>query len=532
MVRHKRNEGYMSRREFIGLAGAATGTLLLGACVPVTPAPAPEAAPSEAVPSREARRGGTLRIAFPGTSGQLDPALYTTQEDYMIGFALYNGLVWVDQTLTPQPDLAESWTPSGDLLTWTFKLKEGIKFQHGTPFTADDVVYTFERIMDEALGSPFRSVIGFVEGVEKTDDYTVNIQLKTPSADLHTLLGQAQARIVPHDRTTEQLSEEPLGTGPFVLKEYVPGDHTTLVRKEDYWEEGIPYLDEVRHVYMPEEATQIAALTGGSIDIMQQVGFENITTVDQHPDTTVAEARSGQYQDIVMRVTEEPFTDNRVRMALKYCVDRSGVRQVVLQGLGDLGNDHPIPPISPVYADLPIREQNHGKAKELLAEAGYPDGLDITLITSPVRPGLVEYAVAFQEMAKPAGVNVEIERVPADQYWSEYWMKVPLCMSNWTLRATADETLTTAYHSEAKWNESDFRSPELDRLIEDARGEQDQDKRKELYGEAQKLLSDEGGVIISYFKPVVQGVRNEVQNFHPHPTAWIRVNDVWLSESA
>jgi peptide/nickel transport system substrate-binding protein len=208
------------------------------------------------------------------------------------------------------------------------------------------------------------------------------------------------------------------------------------------------------------------------------------------------------------------------------------MRQVVLQGLGDLGNDHPIPPISPVYADLPIREQNHEKAKELLAEAGYPDGLDVTLITSPVRPGLVEYAVAFQEMAKPAGVNVQIERVPADQYWSEYWMKVPLCMSNWTLRATADETLTTAYHSEAKWNESDFKSPELDRLIEEARGEQDQDKRVELYGEAQKLLSDEGGVIISYFKPVVQAVRKEVQNFQPHPTAWVRLNDVWLSESA
>jgi peptide/nickel transport system substrate-binding protein len=517
----------MTRRDFLKVAGAATGLLVLDACAPSAPTPAPGVAPAA-----EVRRGGTLRVAFPGTPGQLDPALYTTSEDYAIGFSVYNGLVWVDHTLTPQPDLAESWTASDDLLTWTFKLKEGIKFQHGTPFTADDVVYTFERILDEALGSPFRSVIAFVDRVEKVDDYTVNLHLNTPSADLDTILGQTQARIVPHDRTAEQLAEEPLGTGPFTMKEYVPGDHTTLVRKEGYWQEGLPYLDEVRHVYMPEEATQIAALTGGSIDIMFQLGFENISTVEEHADTVVGEARSGLYQDIVMRVTEEPFTDNRVRLALKYCVDRPGVRQVVLQGRGDLGNDHPIPPINPFWAAIRIRERNIEKAKELLAEAGYADGLDITLITSPVRPGLVEYAVAFQEMVKPAGVNVKVERVPADGYWSEYWMKVPLCMSNWNLRATADETLSTAYHSEAKWNESDFRSPELDRLIEEARGEKDHEKRKELYAQAQKLLSEEGGVIISYFKPTVMAMRKEVQNFNPHPTAWLRVNDVWLSETA
>lgn len=527
MAPHKRHDGSITRRDFLKLTGAATGLLVLEACAPSAPTQAPAVAPTS-----EVRRGGTLRIAFPGTPGQLDPALYTTQEDYTIGFAVYNGLIWVDNILTPQPDLAESWTASDDLRTWTFNLKQGIKFQHGTPFTADDVVYTFERILDPDLGSPLRSVIGFVTRLEKVDDYTLNFHLNIPSADLDTILGAAQARIVPHDRTSQQLAEEASGTGPFKLVEYVPGDHSTLERNEGYWQEGLPYLDKVRHVYIPEEATQIAALTGGSIDVMWQLGFENIPTIEENPDLRVGEARSGLYQPIVMRVSEEPFTDNRVRLALKYCVDRPGVRQVVSQGRGDLGNDHPIPPINPFWADIPNRQQSMENAKELLADAGYADGLDLTLHTSPVRPGLVEQAVAFQEMAKPAGVNVKIERVPPDVYWSEYWMKVPLCMSNWNVRATADETLSTTYHSEATWNESDFKNPELDRLIETAREEKDQEKRKELYAQAQQLLSDEGGVIISYFKPVVMAMSKEVQGFNPHPASWLNFRDTWLSETA
>ena len=522
MGQHKRYFRSMDRRDFLKVAGVTTGALFLGG----------HGLSRFAKASTEIQRGGTLRAAFPGTSGRLDPALVTNNEDYAIAFAVYNGLVWVDHTLTPQPDLAESWTPSDDLITWTFKLKQGIKFHHGTPFTADDVVYTFERILDPDLGSPARSVLGFVDRLEKVDDYTVNFYLKTPSADLPTSLGAVQNRVVPHDRTAEQLAEEPLGTGPFTLAEYIPGDHTTLVRNEHYWEKDLPYLDKVRHVYMPEEATQIAALTAGSIDVMWQLGFENIPIVEKYPDTKVGEAPSGLYQDIVMRVTEEPFTDNRVRLALKYCVDREGMRQVVLRGRGDLGNDQPIPPVNPFYADIPARQRNIEKAKALLTEAGYPNGLDLTLYTSPVRPGLVEYAVAFQEMAKPAGVKVKIERVPADGYWSKYWMKVPLCMSNWNMRPTADEILSTAYHSEAKWNESDFKNPELSRLIVAARGEKDMEKRKELYAQAQKLLSDEGGVVISYFKSVFMAMRKEVQNFHPHPVAWMNFRDTWLSKKS
>jgi len=527
MAPQKRNNRSMTRRDFLILTGAATGLLVLEACGPSAPTEAPAI-----VPASEVQRGGTLRVAFPGAPGTLDPALTTTNEDYNITYVVYSRLVWVDHALTPQPDMAESWSASDDLKTWTFKLRQGAKFHHGTPFTADDVVYTFERIMDPDLASPLRSVLSFVDQVEKVDDHTARFHLSSPSADFHLILGAPQTGIVPHDRTAEQLAAEAFGSGPFKVTEYVPGDHTTMVRNETYWEEGLPYLDQVRHVYMPEAATQVAALTGGSIDMIWQLGFENIPTIEGNPDVVVGEVQSGLYQPIVMRTTEEPFTDKRVRLALKYCADRTGIRQIVTQGRGDPGNDQPIPPVNPFWADVPIRERNIEKAKELLAEAGYADGLDLTLITSTNRPGWIEQAVAFQEMAKPAGVNVKLERVPADLFWGEYWMKVPLFMSNWNFRVSADEILSLTYHSQAKWNESDFRSPELDQLIETARGEKDPEKRKELYGQAEKLLSDEGGVIIAFFKPLVMAMRKEVQDFHPHPGGYIQLRSTWLSETA
>jgi peptide/nickel transport system substrate-binding protein len=511
----------MARRDFLKLSATAAGVMVLQSCVgKPTESPAAE--------SDGMKSGGTLTLALPGSPGFLDPALVTTNEGYIISLAGYDGLVRINENMAPEPMLAESWETSDDLLTWTFNLRKGVKYHHGKEFNADDVIYTFERILDPDLGSPAKSILGFVKDLEKKDDYTVVFNLETPSAFLDTSLGAVQNRIVPSDRTTEQLNQELSGTGPFKMEEYAPGAHTTMVANEDYWQEGIPHLDKFRMVYMPEEATQIAALTSGTVDMMWGLGFENTGTVDAAEEADVLEIKSGLFQDVVFDVRQEPFNDVRVVQALKLCVDRPGIRQVVLQGKGSDGNDQPIAPISIYWGDIPVREQNIEKAKELLAEAGYADGLEFTLYTSDSRPGMVELALSFQEMTKAAGVNVQIERVPADIYWGEYWLKVSACVSNWNMRATPDESLSTAYHSEAKWNESFFASDELDKLIDDARGEKDFDKRSEMYKKAQEIISDEAGTLIPYFKPLIMALRKEVKGFLGHPTGLVDVRTVWL----
>ncbi|MEZ4735998.1 MAG: ABC transporter substrate-binding protein [Caldilineaceae bacterium] len=527
MILRRQNEPGWNRRQFLLLAGSATLLLGVGACVTKT---APDAATSAAAPPvSEPQRGGSLRIAFSGSSSLLDPAIAFSYEDRNILLGVYEGLTYVDDTLQLQPRLSTSWDVADDGLSWTFQLREGVTFQHGTPFTAEDVVYTFERILNPDLGAGVRSALTFIEGIEAIDDYTVRFLLNSPNVDLPLLAGMPDTLIVPHDRTTEELAGEASGTGPFRIAEYMPGDHTTLVSNDAYWNEGIPYLDEIQHLYIPEMATQVAALTSGTIDVIWQLTSENIPLLETLPDASVEEVLGASYQPIIMQVDQAPFDDMRVRQALKYCVDRPGMMQAVLQGKGTVGNDQPITPIHPLWGDTAVREQDIEKAKQLLVEAGYPNGLELTLVTSPIRPGMVETAIAFQEMVKPAGITIEIERVPPDAYWSEYWMQVPFFLSNYPVFLSADFLLTTMYHSEGVWNESRIQDPKLDALIESARAEQDPDARRQLYAEVQQLISDEGGTIVPYFRSLFWGRRNNVHGLVYTPESLMFCHNAWLA---
>jgi len=511
----------MKRRDFLKLATGSTATfMLLNGCslpLPIA-APTPALAPSPTEPAPEARTN--LRVAFPGIPKQLDPALYSVIEEHQIGFAIFDGLVWVDAKLTPQPMLAVTWDSTPDLLSWTFTLREDVKFHHGTPLTAQDVVYTFQRILDPKVGSSFRSTLNFVELVEAVDEYTVRFHLTTPSAELPLLLGAPQARIVAHDYRANALSLQPSGTGPFQFVSYAAGVGVDMVRNPTYWGEGQPILERIEYQFMPY-ATQAAALINGEIDMMAQVGIEDWAMLDAEPAVTVAEVESGAYQTIVMRATKAPFNDLRVRQALKYCVDRNAMQRTVLHGKGTPGNDQPVAQIDPFWSDLPLRDYDPDKAGQLLAAAGFAKGLQLDLVTSMVRPGMTEMALAFQEMAKPAGVKIRVVQVSPSVYWSDYAGKVSFHTGNWGFRPSIDETLMVAYSSRSKENESNWRNPALDKLIDDARGQRNPAQRKELYGQAQQLLMEEGAVIIPYFKPTLLALRGNIQNFTPHPAGWL-----------
>lgn len=523
-------------RRAAGLAVALSVPAALAGCAssPTTPAVAPPASSSTPSPNQtpsaasQPRRGGTLRIAFPGSPKRLDPAIMTVNEEYNATLAVYNNLVRVDPKLRPQPELATSWKSSDDLKTWTFELRQGVKFHHGKDFTADDVTFTYKRLLDPETASSARTILSFVDGLEKTGDHTVVFHLKQANADLPTILGFPQGRILPADRSSDQIAKEPSGTGPFKYKEWVQGDRIGFVRNEAYWEPGLPYVDEVRHVTMPEQASRDAALSAGTVDMIWQLNPEEKPTLEADPGVTVVEVESGGYQPIVMRSDMPPFDNLKLRQAMKYVVDRSQMRQAVLLGLGSLGTDHPIPPVNPFYTDIGIRERDIAQSKQLLKDAGYPDGIDLTLYTTDGRPGLVEQAVAYKEMAAPAGIRVNVQKVPNNVFWADYWLKKEFITTNWNLRPTADETLTVVHHSTAAWNESHWQSPKLDDLIEKARAERDTAKRKELYASAERLLMDEGPVVVAFFRPMLSAMRKGVKGFEVHPTTWMDVRATWL----
>lgn len=525
----------LSRRALLRhLGSAATSLLLISGCAsakaPGTPVPTATPSPTPEETSVATTAVLSLRVAFTSAPGQLDPARMATIEAYQVAFAIYDALVWVDQSLTPQPLLAEAWQLAPNRLAWTFQLRRGVKFHNGAALTAQDVVYTFNRLLDPKFASPFRSVLSFVKSIEAQGAYTVRFLLSAPNAELPFLLGSPQAGIVPNGASTADLAAKPLGAGPFQFSEFVPGERLKMTRYADYWAAKEIKVQELHYVYLSSFAAQAAALMAGEIDLVPDVNLPDLPQLTDHPEIVLIEVPSGRYQTIVMQATEPPFTDLRVRQALKYCVDRPALQQAVLQGRGKLGNDHPVAPVSPFWSDLPLRSRNLDRARELLAAAGYPNGLQLALITSSSRPGMLELAAAFREMARPAGIDITVTRVPADIYWTDYGGQVPFHIGNWNFRPTIDETFMVAYHSRSQQNESKWSSPKLDALIDTARSEADLAKRKALYKEAQALIREEGAVVIPYFRPVLMAMRQTLQGFKPHPTGWLDFSDVQIKQ--
>ena len=525
------NAGFLPdvhRRQFLQLLGGSAALIALNGCT--IPSGVKLATPAAgAVEASSPQRGGVLRLVFTDDLLTLNPGTSSTFADVDVAKMLYDALFWVsegEEGAPIYPMLAESWELNEDATVYTLHLRPNVVFQHGTPFTAKDVEYSINRMLDPASGTIAAS-LSMVERVEVLDELTVTIHLREPNVALPTVLGGPFAQIVPHDRTTEQLSETPAGTGPFVLAEYVPGERIVFKRNENYWDPERPYLDEVQVIVIPEVASQLAALTSGLVDFLQSVSLENLAILQESPDVTLLEGVQGYYPVFAMRVDQKPFDDVRVRQAIKHAVDRNALHSALMLGRGSVGNDQPMAPGTPFWAEIPPLDYDVEKAKALLAEAGYSDGLEVTLTIAEIGgPRINEAAVAIQEMVKAAGITVLLEKVPASSYYVEKYMQVPFYISWWPTLSDPETVMPVAFTASGIYNESGWSDPRAEELIAVARGEQDVEKRKALYAELQQLISEEGGVLIPYVAPLLQAVRKNVHGHIPAlPTA---AQKIWV----
>lgn len=475
------------------------------------------------------KRGGKIKVAFVGSPVKLDPHVAAGAEEWALLRSVYDSLVFADEKLSAQPELAERWEANPGSDEWTFFLRKGVKFHHGREMDADDVVFSYQRILNPETASPARSAFSMVQSVEKLDSHTVRFKLSSPFAEFPLLCGGSfQAKIAPHD--VPDLNKTPTGTGPFKLTEFVPGDHVTLTRFDGYWRNGEPWLDEVQVMFLPEEATQLAGIMSGDLDMSWWPSAEMLPVYQANPDIRISVAQSYGYQPIVMRVDQPPFDKPEVRKAFRLLCDRQKLKQVVLGSLDvPVSNDHPIPPFSPMYMQQTPLEQNIQQAKELLADAGYKDGLDIEMMSWTGRGGLVQSALAFQDMAKAANVRIRVNTVPSDIFLSKYWLKHNFIVTNWNGRSTMYEMLALAYLSNAKWNESGWKSPEMDEAIAGIRREQDETKRKKIFADIQTMFIDHGPTIVAYHRPSVMAYRKHIQGFVAHPTGWLDFRTTWLA---
>ena len=495
------NAGHIDRRQFLRWSSIFGLSLHL---------PAVAARAQEATP--EPVRGGILRFGVEPAATinphQLndDPGIGTVhQASEMLIDIDYEGLL--------QPRLATSWTPDETGQEWTVELRQGVTFHDGRPMTSADVVATFQRLVNPDSGSSAVATFDFLtgEGMTASGDHTVVFSLTRPVVDFPAYLSSYQAVILPADWEGDWTAN-PVGTGAFVVEEIVPQQRVVYSRNENYWAEGLPYLDGVEAITLAPDA-QITAILGGSIETTNNPA--GLPLFQDNPDIKVLTVNGSGHDGIFMRVDQEPFSSKQVRQAMALCMGRPELIAAVWQGLGELGNDHVIAPVFPLHTPIEQRQQDYDQARALLAEAGLPDGFSATLTTSSDTAPLPTMAAVVQQMLEPAGIQIEINAVPSATYFNTDWLQTPLNITNWGGRATPSQYLATAYVTGAVWNASHWSNPAFDELVTRLDSELDFAVRQEIALEIEEIMKDEVPAIIAFFINSAAFVRANVQGYLP-----------------
>ena len=500
-LKHLLSEGRITRREFIGRASA----LGMAAAIPALIV-------SEEARASAPKRGGMLRQACRGgaLSDSLDGALVVDTHPENTNWQCRNNVTQMMPDGSVGPDLAESWEASPDAAQWRFKLHQGVEFHNGKSFEAEDVIDSINHHRGEGASTGASGVVAGIEDIRADGKHTVVFDLKTGTADFPFLLADWHLVIAPAGTQGTQW-DEGIGTGPFILTEWRPGERSASKRNPNYFVEGLPYFDEVETLNIHDGTARVSALLSGQVDVIENPEINVLDRVAKTPGLRVLEVSGTSHTDLPMHTDVAPFDNNDVRLALKYAIDREQLLDTVLQGHGKLGNDHPISPAQAYFAkDLEQRRYDPDKAMFHLEKAGY-ESLDIELHAGEgVLTGGMESAVLFKESAKAAGINIEIVRRAADGYWAEVWNKEPFCVGMWGGRATADWMFSVGYAAGAAWNDTRWKHERFNQLLLEARAELDDARRHELYFEMQQIVRDNGGALIPTFFNQITGVSDKI----------------------
>ncbi|MGO1591364.1 MAG: ABC transporter substrate-binding protein [Ancrocorticia sp.] len=475
------------------------------------------------------QKGGTLRVGFVGggASDTLDGALATNLGDIARAINMYNTLLYRDDDYELQPMLATSVTPNADATVWTAQLRDDVKFWDGRPMTADDVVASIERIVDPDDPKAGAAGLSALDKAVSIDDYTVEFRLSTPDSALDDTLGQYMNTIVPADFDPQN----PVGTGPFMLDSFTPAQSTVLKANPHYWGEEGPYLDTLELLNFNDTDALINALLSSQVDVVAQIPAALSEVIASDTRMNILDSETGMWLPFTMRTDVAPFDDERVRRAFRLVVDREQMINQVLSGYGQIGNDM-YAPYDPAYPDLPQRTQDIDEAKRLLSDAGYPDGLAVELVTAPIQAGVVEAAQVYAEQAAKAGITVTINRMDLTTYWGGY-LEYAFSQSFWYTRNFLPQanqgSMPDSPFNETHWDDEEF----ID-LIEQARGETNDDARGELIVKAQSIMYERGSLIIWGFANQLDAYQSYVGGLVPNttglPLSGFQLQRVWIGE--
>jgi peptide/nickel transport system substrate-binding protein len=458
------------------------------------------------------KRGGRLRVAIVGGGGAetFDPGLAVSTATAILLGQVFDRFVYVPKTLVPQPALV-TFEPNAAATKWTARIRSGVVWHDGKPFTVDDVIYTLRRISGpKQAGATLLEAID-IPRLRKLDARTVSLPLKRPFANLPYQFTTTSTSVIQNGATD---FSKPIGTGPFILASFTPGDRALFKRNPNYWREGQPYVDELEIVEIPDPAARLNALLAGQVDAIEGLTYPQARQHQKSGDIQVLVAKSAATIPITMAVDLRPFRDNRVRQAVRLAADRPALLSGALLGFGELGNDLFCKGFKYYNSELPQRKHDPQRAAFLLKQAGVA-GASVTLYTSTLQAGMLESATLFAQQASKVGLKVNINNGPAGSYFTSHYLKAafaqtlwgPVPLSYWFPQATT---------SNAPFNETHWKHPHFDALVRRASGELNEAKARTIWYDVQEMLWKDGGYLLWGFIPYVDGIATNVQGVEPN----------------
>lgn len=555
LLKRQMDDGKMDRRQFLRMA--TTVGVSLAAAKTMAGFASPAMAQSGELPfppaDPAAVKGGVLRIAQ-RVAKMDDPALYNWNDGANQSRPITEHLVLIDRDNIARPMLLESWETSEDLKTWTLHVRRGVMWHNGEELTAEHVAFNILRWSDSRLGSSNIGLSTFsalaVEtgeidakgkavripaenAVEVLDRHTLRLNMSRPVLSLPQDCAEYPTQIV-HPSFTAPFSDAPIGTGAYTLAELVVGERCILKRVTQttdggefkYWG-GDVYLDEV-HYYNFDQENQPVALASGSVDAIYELTGDQLELARSFDNVVIDSVSTAQTLCCRMQNTVAPFDDIRVRQAVVKAADNAAIQALIFPEGGVPAYNFHVAPIHPEYFDLPPLQRDVEGARALLAEAGHPDGISLTIdVGNTDGPWHQAVCEALRDQLAEAGIKLAVNVLPTTRFW-EIWTETPFGATSWAHRPLGTMTLGLAYRSGVPWNESRFSNADFDAALSDAEATLDVEARRAKMEKVQKILQDNAVMVQPVWRPVYSLCSSKVHGYPAHPSRQFHVNRVWM----
>lgn len=492
-------------------------------------------APGAEQPGGQPRSGGVLKVGIPSDVKGLDPRRVSGRAEEEVWSLMFSTLVRLNKNMEPEANVAKKWTISPDGTEYVFELNRGVKFHNGDELTAEDVKYTYDQVRDPKFGSSSQSLFNLVKDIQVVDPYTVKFILKSPYADFLTASIAGPVGIVPKKYAEsvglEGFNRAPVGSGPFKLARHQLGDRLVFKAHADYFKEGLPYLDGVEVVIIPEDSVRLIALENGEIDLIHRfLPVNEKPRLSNHPDLNLSTVSEAGVFNIVFNLDNPTLKDPLVRQAISHAIDRDGIMAKVIRE-GKPGHTAVIPDMWAYAPDTPRYNYSPDEARRLLAKAGYANGLPDGTLTLLGISDITQYknlATVVQQQLAEAGIPVKLTLKEWTVMFGEVQKgKFDIALYGVGGLSSPDKALYR-FHTGDPNNHGHYSNKELDSLLDKARQSSDQAERARLYAQAQRIIHADAPWAFIGYREISAAARKNVRGYELYPLlSWLSLEKTW-----